>query len=390
MNHAVPPILQFGTSRFLQAHVDLFVSQAMDRGAALGGITVVQTTTSAESAARVAAFNARDGYPVLVRGRLNGTTVDTTLSCHAVHGALQADVDWPRVRALAAGEVQIIVSNTGDRGYASNDRDSPALLGDGANAPHGFPAKLVVLLHDRWRRRSLAPLSIYPCELVSRNGDTLRDLVVALATRWELPAPFVDYVRNHCVWANSLVDRIVSEPLQPVGAVAEPYALWAVERQDGLVLPCTHEAIVLTDDLASFERRKLYLLNLGHSVLAERWLLDRRRPDETVLEVMSDPAMRGTLEGVWAEEVMPIFDALGQGAEALAYLIELRERLLNPFLAHRLSDIAKDHVLKKQRRFVPVLTLAGELGLTLPQPWLRAAIADAAGWSAPAPKSASP
>ena len=80
MNRAVPPILQFGTSRFLQAHVDLFVSQAMDRGAALGGITVVQTTSSLESAARVAAFNAREGYPVRVRGRLNGATIDTTLS----------------------------------------------------------------------------------------------------------------------------------------------------------------------------------------------------------------------------------------------------------------------------------------------------------------------
>ena len=123
MNRAVSPILQFGTSRFLQAHVDLFVSQAMDRGAALGGITVVQTTTNLESAARVAAFNAREGYPVRVRGRLNGATIDTTLSCHAVHGALQADIDWTRVRALAAGEVQVIVSNTGDRGFALDDRE---------------------------------------------------------------------------------------------------------------------------------------------------------------------------------------------------------------------------------------------------------------------------
>ena len=392
MNHAAPPILQFGTSRFLQAHVDLFVSQALECGAALGGITVVQTTTSAESAARVAAFNARDGYAVQVRGWLNGSTVYTTLTCHAVQGALQADVDWARVRALAAGEVQVIVSNTGDRGYVPDDRDSPALLGDGADAPRGFPAKLVVLLHDRWRHRSLAPLSIYPCELISRNGDTLRDLVVALANCWALPVPFVDYLRTRCVWANSLVDRIVSEPLQPAGAVAEPYALWAVERQAGLVLPCTHEAIVLTDDLASFERRKLFLLNLGHSVLAEKWLLDRRRPDETVLEAMNDAEMRETLEGVWADEVLPVFDALGQGARALAYLVELRARLLNPFLAHRVSDIAKDHALKKQRRFAPVLALAGELGLTLAQPWLRAAMAGASGAarSAPVPKSASP
>jgi len=43
------PILQFGTGRFLQAHVDLFVSQALARGEALGGIAVVQTTSSVQS-----------------------------------------------------------------------------------------------------------------------------------------------------------------------------------------------------------------------------------------------------------------------------------------------------------------------------------------------------
>ena len=43
------PILQFGTSRFLQAHVDLFVSEALESGDALGGITVVQSTDSPTS-----------------------------------------------------------------------------------------------------------------------------------------------------------------------------------------------------------------------------------------------------------------------------------------------------------------------------------------------------
>ena len=369
------PILQFGTSRFLQAHVDLFVSQALARGDALGAITVVQTTTSTESAARVAAFNTGSGYAVRVRGVIDGRQVDSTTHCHAVVCALRADADWARVRALAAGEVQVIVSNTGDRGYVPDERDTAASIADTAAAPHGFPAKLVVLLHDRWRTNRLAPLSIYPCELVSRNGETLREIVVGLALDWSLPAAFIGYLRTHCVWVNSLVDRIVSEPLKPAGAVAEPYALWAIERQPGLVLPCTHEAIVLTDDLESFERRKLFLLNLGHSFLAEHWLLDRRADNETVLQAMRDPTLRSRLERLWTEEVLPVFDALNQGSEADAYLVEVRDRLLNPFLAHRLSDIAKDHAQKKQRRFAPVIALAMELRLQIPQHRLRAALA---------------
>ena len=72
-------------------------------------------------------------------------------------------------------------------------------------------------------------------------------------------------------WANSLVDRIVSEPLAPAGAVAEPYALWAIEDQPGLVTPCRHPAIVVTNDLRPYLRLKLFILNLGHTYLAEVW-----------------------------------------------------------------------------------------------------------------------
>ena len=41
-------IIQFGTSRFLQAHVDLFVHQARREGQKVGPITVVKTTPGAD------------------------------------------------------------------------------------------------------------------------------------------------------------------------------------------------------------------------------------------------------------------------------------------------------------------------------------------------------
>ncbi|MGY4830057.1 mannitol dehydrogenase family protein [Sphaerotilaceae bacterium SBD11-9] len=368
-----PAILQFGTSRFLLAHVDLFVSQAMAAGQALGGIAVVQTTRSAESAARVAALSAGGGYPVHIRGLQHGVPVSDTVRGEAIQEALNADLHWPRVRELAC-EAQVIVSNTGDSGYELDARDEAELHTHPERVPRSFPAKLLVLLYARWRERPQARLSICPCELVSRNGDVLRGVVMQLARQWALPAAFMGYLERHCVWANSLVDRIVSEPIQPVGAVAEPYALWAIEGQPGLVLPCAHEAVVVTDDLAHYERLKLLLLNLGHSFLAERWLQARRPAGETVREAMNDPALRRELDLLWAEEVLPLFDALGQRREALAYLDALRDRLLNPFLAHRLADIAQNHAQKKQRRFRPALMLADELGLTLAQKRLRAAL----------------
>ena len=66
------PILQFGTSRFLQAHVDLFVSEALARGEAMGRIAVVRTTSSEESRKRLAAFATGKPYLVQVQGLTKG------------------------------------------------------------------------------------------------------------------------------------------------------------------------------------------------------------------------------------------------------------------------------------------------------------------------------
>jgi tagaturonate reductase len=369
------PILQFGTGRFLQAHVDLFVSQALPLGQALGGIAVVQNTQSAESSARLAALARAEGYPVHLRGLRHGRQVDEVVQVTSVHQAWHAERDWPRLLEAIATGVQVIVSNTADQGYALDSADTADLLGHTASVPRSFPARLLALLLHRWRHLPDAPMTLFPCELISRNGHTLREQVAGLARAWNAPAPFVDFLRDHCVWVNSLVDRIVSAPLHPAGAIAEPYALWAIERHPRAVLPCSHAAIVLTDDLAAFERLKLWLLNLGHSFLAECWLADDRARDVTVLEAMHDATLRARLEAVWHDEVLPVFNALGQGEDARAYLVDLRERLLNPFLAHRLADIAQNHAEKKHRRFAPVVAAAEAARLGIGQPSLRAALA---------------
>ena len=369
-----PPILQFGTGRFLQAHVDLLVSEAAEHGEALGGITVVQNTRDPASTRRAQALAQADGFPVVLRGLVAGQPVEMRKTCRSVREALHAVDDWPAVRDRVRETVRVIVSNTGDNGWALCRDDGPSLLADTAAAPQSCPARLLVLLHDRWQAAPANGLTVLPCELVARNGAVLGDLVVAQARAWHCPSPFVDWLLTQVVWASSLVDRIVSEALEPVGAVAEPYALWAVQAQPGLQLPCRHPALVVTDDLARHERLKLFLLNLGHTLLAELWSLRGQPAGMTVLHAMQEERYREPLEHTWLEEVLPVLEALGQRDEALVYLDSLRERLLNPFLAHRLADIAQHHEQKKQRRLLPVVELARRHVPGLAQPRLRAAL----------------
>ncbi|MBL0375004.1 mannitol dehydrogenase family protein [Rhizobium sp. KVB221] len=367
------PILQFGTSRFLLAHVDLFVSEALARGEAIGKITIVQTTDSPESARRVAALASGDSYPVRIRGLLDGSPVDEERQGRAVAGALFAGRDWAEVRKAAVA-ADIILSNTGERGFDLHADDDAELLHNYDRVPKSFPAKLLMLLHERWQARPDAPVSVYPCELLQRNGDKLKALIGEIAAGWGVEQGFLDYLDSNCRFANSLVDRIVSEAIQPVGAIAEPYALWAIEAQVGLVLPCIHPSVIVTDDLDRYEHLKLHILNLGHTYLAECWLSGDRDKDELVREIMADPAIREGLESVWRDEVLPVFVADGLAREAEAYIVEVRDRFLNPFLAHRLSDIAGNHQEKKRRRIQPMIDRAHELGLSLAQPRLVAAM----------------
>lgn len=354
------PILQFGTGRFLQAHVDLMVSQALQHGRALGGITVVQSTANPQSSTRLAAMARPGGFPVHLRGLEREAVVDRQVQVVSVRETLHAHTGWQELIAHFA-HAEVVVSNTADAGFQLDPSDDAGLLADHHRVPRSYPAKLGVLLYHRWRSNPGARLTILPTELVSRNGDVLRALVSELALQWAAPRPFQDYLREGCVWANSLVDRIVSTPLHPVGAVAEPYALWAIEQTAGLKVPCAHPDIVLTQDLATYERLKLFVLNLAHTWLAERWL-QRAAPIHTVLEAMHEPALREGLEEVWSEEVVPVFEALGLGAQAREYVDVVRGRLCNPFLEHSLADIANNHEQKKSRRIAPLLELADRTG----------------------------
>ncbi len=142
------PIIQFGTSRFLQAHVDLFVSEALAVGEAIGRIVAVQTTANPASRKRIAAFAEGRPYVVQIKGIAAGAIVDREIEVGSVGGGVDANLDWPEVKHLF-NEARCMVSNTADRGYETDDSDRP----DGP-PPRSFPAKLgkaVAGAPPRWR-----------------------------------------------------------------------------------------------------------------------------------------------------------------------------------------------------------------------------------------------
>lgn len=345
-------ILQFGTSRFLQAHADLMLSQARAAGQDVGEVTVVETTGSPASRARIAEFAKGEPFSVRIRGIENGERIEQTHQVGGIVAGLSAREDTQALREAFIG-ARYVISNTGDKGYALPDSPVPMLGGWSS-----FPELLTALLHERFAAGG-APLTLLPCELITRNGDTLRGIVCDLARHKPDSAAFMGWVEDHCMFVNALVDRIVSEPLDPIGAVAEPYALWALETQAGFVPPCLHEQIALVPDLGPIERKKLFILNLSHTLLAQRWS-DIGAPETlTVREAMADLPTRDWLTQIVEGEILPVFPETDQ---APVYWAQCLERFDNPFLNHRLADIATNHGAKIDRRAKGFLDWAGTIG----------------------------
>ena len=147
-------IIQFGTSRFLQAHAAFFVHEAAEAGQTVGPITVVQTSGDSSRSGRVAAFGRPEGYPVVIRGMSDGITIDRTVHVKSIDRGLSAASDWAEILRLFTHEAEFVVSNTGDTGYRTvpaEDRFSST-----GDAPKSFPAKLAFLLFRRTTRFILA------------------------------------------------------------------------------------------------------------------------------------------------------------------------------------------------------------------------------------------
>ncbi len=86
-------------------------------------------------------------------------------------------------------------------------------------------------------------------------------------------------------------------------------------------------------------------------------------------EILAVPEIRTWLDAIYDGEVLPVFAAAGI-AEAPDYRHTVIERFLNPFLDHRLREIAGNHLAKKERRIGGLRKLAAEVAPGLKMPML--------------------
>ena len=350
-------IIQFGEGNFLRGFADYFIHKLNEKGLFDGSVVIVQPIAKGLTDT----INAQKGeYNLYLRGIQDGEEVCEHTKIQSVSRAINPYEDFDAYLALAGDpNFRFIISNTTEAGIAYDDSceitDAP---------PSSFPAKLTVLLNERFKK-GLKGFIILSCELIDHNGDELKKCVLKYADKWNLGEDFKKWLVEENSFCNTLVDRIVTgypreeaEKLcEELGYedklldTAEIFHLWVIEGhfEDELPLQKAGFNVVWTDDVTPYKKRKVRILNGGHTSMVTGALLSGL---ETVGQCVNDEVVGNFLKKCLFTEIVP---TLGGSAEDENFANAVLERFANPYIKHMLRSIALNSVSKFSVRVLPTI-----------------------------------
>lgn len=353
-------MIQFGEGNFMRAFVDWQLQQMNNKGLFQGSAVLVQPLDQGLGDM----LTEQDClYTVLLNGILDQETVNSREIITSVSRIINPYHSYETFLALAeSDDLEFITSNTTEAGIAYHPDDKRD------SAPHkSFPAKLTALLLRRFELGKKGFI-IIPCELIDRNGEKLREIVLRYAEEWQTGEAFITWVKEENTFCCSLVDRIVpgyprdkaKELEQELGyldklmVTAEPFLFWVIEGpaevKERLPLAQAGLNVVVTPDMTPYRERKVHLLNGPHTAMVSLGLLAGL---VTVEDVMNDPAFSTFVDVQMKQELLPMLDLPEQ--ELLQYAEAVQERFKNPFIRHELTSIYLNSISKFKTRLLPVL-----------------------------------
>ncbi|MFC5931189.1 mannitol dehydrogenase family protein [Cryobacterium melibiosiphilum] len=383
---ATPPvrIVHLGLGAFHRAHQAWFTAQVDEAGE--WGIAAF-TGRNAQAALEL---QPQDGlFTLIERSEAADAATIVTSIVEAVDGANLARL----LELLAAPTTSIVTLTITEAGYRFGidglpNADDPAVAADvvwlraafsAATLPHDLAhgptttmGRLLLGLEAR-RRAGAEPIAVVPCDNIPDNGEFLARGLGALA-RSVSPAT-AEWIAASVSFVTTSVDRITPRTTpadlnaaaaltgwcDDAAVVTEPFRDWVLSGRFPGGRPAWERAGArFVDDIAPFERRKLWMLNGAHSLLAYDGLL---RGHDTVAEAMADPVCRARVNNWWDAVVRWLPP---QGLELEAYRGALLERFDNARIEHRLGQISGEAVTKLRVRIVPTVLAERAAGRTAP------------------------
>jgi len=368
-------VIQFGEGNFLRAFVDYAIQQLNKSADFNAGVAVVQPIDRG----MVDMLNDQDGlYTLFLKGIQKGEEIQTKELITNIVKGINPYADFQQYLDLAKEEeLQFIISNTTEAGIAYVESDTMEM-----QPPSSFPAKLTMLLHKRFQHFNGASdkaLTIIPCELINYNSDTLKEIILKYCADWNLEEGFKTWLTEQCSFHNTLVDRIVpgypKDQIEEYNAQldykdnlivsAETFLLWVIEGGDDLKakLPFdkTDLDVKIVKDMQPYRTRKVRILNGAHTSMVPFSLL---YGNETVKETVDNEFTGAFVNSAIFDEINHVLPM--DKAELDSFAEEILDRFRNPFIKHKLADIALNSISKFKVRVLPSLLEYNEKFQKLP------------------------
>lgn len=346
--------VHMGLGAFFRAHQAWYASIAGDAG--------IHAFTGRTPGSALALNQQDCVYTLVARGDHDDATVIESVVAASDGGDRQA---W--LAAISSPDVTVCTMTVTEAGYSWSESEVlPLQSNEGGSSP---VARLVDGLAAR-RRSAGTGLTVVPCDNLPANGRVISDATLKLAERvdadlaaWILEeVTFVSTVVDRITPATTDADRDAMEQLtgwrdrHPV--VTEPQSSWILAGRFPNGRPAWEKGgAEFVDDIAPYERRKLWLLNAAHTSLS---LQGPPRGHATVAEAMKDSVCEDQIRRLWTEaaDVLPFDDE--EISEATSTLVD---RFTNARIEHRLDQIAQGVHLKLGPRIVDPLKARLAAGL---------------------------
>lgn len=347
-------IIQFGEGGFLRGFADWIIQILNEQLSFNAGIVVVQPI---EKGMCKMLEKQNCVYTHIMRGLRNGKPVVEKKIIDSISRCVLPYENYDEYLKLADDpNFRFVISNTTESGISYRQGD---MLDD--KPPVSFPAKVTALLYRRFKN-GLNGFIFLPCELIEKNGETLKNIIIRYAKEWKLGDEFVEFVNEKNIFCNTLVDRIVTghpkDEDMNLGYednmvnTSELFHLWVIEGPKSILneIPFdkTDLNIIITDNLDRYRTRKVRILNGAHTSMIPYAMLEGI---ETVKDCMENEKMYSFLNKCVFDEIIPTLDLPQEELET--YARDVFERFNNPYIKHMCSSIALNSVSKFKVRVLP-------------------------------------
>lgn len=347
-------VIQFGEGGFLRAFCDWMIDAMNKQGLYSGNIVVVQPIEKG----MCEMLESQDCiYTHIIRGIVDGKEKVEKTVIDSISRTVNPYTDYKAYLDLAKNpDFRFVISNTTEAGISYEKEE---MLTD--RIQKSFPAKVTVLLYERFKQ-GLDGFVFLPCELIDKNGSTLKKIVLQYADDWNLGEDFKKFVEEKNYFMNTLVDRIVTG--YPRGEnidlgyednmldTSEYFHLWVIEGEksfeDEFPLKKAGLNVIWTNDMSNYRTRKVRILNGTHSSTVAYAMLEGF---ETVKDCMDDEKMSAFIKKSIFEEIIPTLDLPKE--ELLEFANAVLDRFKNPYIKHLWSSISLNLVSKFKVRVLP-------------------------------------